>query len=422
MGPPPPGLVPGVRRKRGSIATATALCRVPLHAQVIRRARRRSYPLSVAYETVLSCRCSSLAFRAKCEGPSCPFWRCSSCSADAVAGTTATTPRRRPSRPSRASPCSASAATRSRPGRRSASRSSRRRTRRASAARIPSRTRRASPRPSSPRARRTRGRRPWCSSTRTTGARGSRPSQLMAPPLRAPILLTEGADLPEATADALDKLQPTGSKEAGDAQVIRIGDVAEPDDLKSTDVAGGQPVGGRAADRPAAHRRGRQSFAQRARGLGRPAGLRDARGGVGGEVGRSRCCGPDATSCRRRRGRRSRRTSGRGSTCSARRRSSPSAVTTELRKLGSVKRISGPDPVTNAIAFARFSDGRFGWGVSDPGHGLVFASARRTLDAAAGAPLSASGQYGPLLLLSEAGGAPPGLAGLPARHPARLRR
>ncbi len=72
-------------------------------------------------------------------------------------------------------------------------------------------------------------------------------SQLMAPPLRAPILLTEGADLPEATADALDKLQPTGSKEAGDAQVIRIGDVAEPDDLKSTDVAGGEPVGGRAA-------------------------------------------------------------------------------------------------------------------------------------------------------------------------------
>ena len=73
-------------------------------------------------------------------------------------------------------------------------------------------------------------------------------------------------------------------------------------------------------------------------------------------------------------------------------------VVTDLRKLGAVRRVSGPDPVTNAIAFARFVDGQFGWGVIDPGHGLVFASTRRPLDAAAAAPLSASGKYGPLLL------------------------
>jgi hypothetical protein len=84
-------------------------------------------------------------------------------------------------------------------------------------------------------------------------------------------------------------------------------------------------------------------------------------------------------------------------------------VMTELRKLGPVKRISGPDPVTNAIAFARYTDGRFGWGVTDPGHGFVFASMRRTLDAAAGAPLSSSGNFGPLLLISEAGGLPQAL-------------
>ncbi len=84
-------------------------------------------------------------------------------------------------------------------------------------------------------------------------------------------------------------------------------------------------------------------------------------------------------------------------------------VVRELRKLGSVKRVSGPDPVTNAIAFARFTDGSFGWGVTDPGHGLVFASARRTLDAAAAAPLSGSGTYGPLLLLPDAGELPQSL-------------
>ena len=81
----------------------------------------------------------------------------------------------------------------------------------------------------------------------------------------------------------------------------------------------------------------------------------------------------------------------------------------ELRKLGDVKRVSGPDPVTNAIAFARFTDGGFGWGVTDPGHGFVFATTRRTLDAAAAAPLSASGKYGPLLLVTEAQALPQAL-------------
>ena len=95
----------------------------------------------------------------------------------------------------------------------------------------------------------------------------------------------------------------------------------------------------------------------------------------------------------------------------------------ELEKLGPTKRVSGPDPVTNAIAFARYSDGgRFGWNVVDPGHGLVFANESRTLDAVAGAPLSGAGQYGPLLLLSDADVAARRAPGLPARHPARLRR
>jgi hypothetical protein len=81
-------------------------------------------------------------------------------------------------------------------------------------------------------------------------------------------------------------------------------------------------------------------------------------------------------------------------------------VIRELSKLGRTKRVSGPDAVQNAIAFARYSDGRFGWNVVDPGHGLVFANESRTLDAAAGAALSGSGQYGPLLLLEEASALP----------------
>ena len=62
------------------------------------------------------------------------------------------------------------------------------------------------------------------------------------------------------------------------------------------------------------------------------------------------------------------------------------------------------NPIDNAIAFARYSDPTFGWGVVDPGHGLVFARSDRPLDAAAAAPLSVSGTYGPLLLLATATG------------------
>ena len=56
---------------------------------------------------------------------------------------------------------------------------------------------------------------------------------------------------------------------------------------------------------------------------------------------------------------------------------------------------------TSAIAFARYSDGAFGWRVVDPGHGLSFASTRRPLDAVAAAPLAAAGSYGPLLVVER---------------------
>ena len=65
-------------------------------------------------------------------------------------------------------------------------------------------------------------------------------------------------------------------------------------------------------------------------------------------------------------------------------------------------RIGERGAVENAIAFARFSSGSFGWNINDPGHGLVLASSERPLDAAAAAPLSGSGTWGPLLLSDDA--------------------
>ena len=60
---------------------------------------------------------------------------------------------------------------------------------------------------------------------------------------------------------------------------------------------------------------------------------------------------------------------------------------------------------------ARFTDGTFGWGVKEPGHGLAFANAGRPLDGPASALLAATGDYAPLLLLEAPTGIPSTLAG-----------
>ena len=70
----------------------------------------------------------------------------------------------------------------------------------------------------------------------------------------------------------------------------------------------------------------------------------------------------------------------------------------------------GAEAVENAIALSRFGRGAFGWNIHEAGHGLVFASTARPLDAPAAAPLSAHGDYAPLLLLEGAGSVPPALA------------
>ena len=67
-----------------------------------------------------------------------------------------------------------------------------------------------------------------------------------------------------------------------------------------------------------------------------------------------------------------------------------------------VERIEGPTPVENAIAFARYEKGDFGWGVVVPGYNFALANVSRPLDAAAAAALATRGVFAPLLLTDDA--------------------
>jgi hypothetical protein len=62
------------------------------------------------------------------------------------------------------------------------------------------------------------------------------------------------------------------------------------------------------------------------------------------------------------------------------------------------------------VSVSRFADGSFGWGIREAGHGLAFANSGRPLDAPAAAPLSAHGDYAPLLLLDSSATVPTALS------------
>lgn len=234
-------------------------------------------------------------------------------------------------------------------------------------------------------------------------------SVLMADPIRAPILLSDGEELPESTRAALDALAPSGSEPAGGAQVVRIGRVPETPGLNTTDLVGPDPAAlARAIDAFQASARGTSSAAVLVVSSDEPAFAMPAAAWAAktGDpilfAGRDEL--PDAT-----RDALAAHQQPRIYVLGPSEVISP-AVTRELRELGTVIRVGGQDPVTNAIEFARYADGVFGWGVVDPGHGLVFADPRRPADAAAASPLSASGKWGPLLLVDEAGELPGPLA------------
>jgi ell wall binding domain 2 (CWB2) len=237
-------------------------------------------------------------------------------------------------------------------------------------------------------------------------------SVLMAEPVRAPLLLGEADGLPEPTVAAFDALDPRGGPDSRGAQVFALGPVAAPSGLETRTVDAAGPAAVAAAiarlreqldDRPPRHlviaSARRPEFAM-------PAAAWAARSGDPVLfTGPERL--PAATAAALRRYRKARvYVLGPSSVIS-------SDVVREIGRIGSgqVRRVSGEDPVANAIALARYADRDFGWNVNDPGHGFVLARADSPLDAAAAAPLSASGTWGPLLLTDSADTLPEALRG-----------
>jgi hypothetical protein len=225
---------------------------------------------------------------------------------------------------------------------------------------------------------------------------------LMSAPVRAPILISTADGLPDPTSEALAALGPQGNGSTGGATAFAVGDVATADGGKTTSIKAGSPAATAAAIAALRDRlfgsspahvliapSGRPDFAM-------PAAAWAARSGdpvlfaEGDELPK-----PTAAVLKRHKGVPV-YVLGPSSAIS-------SKAVREIAKVGGdVHRVSGEDPVANAIAFARYADGSFGWNINDPGHGFVLSRDDSPLDAAAAAPLSASGTWGPLLLTDSA--------------------
>jgi ell wall binding domain 2 (CWB2) len=235
-------------------------------------------------------------------------------------------------------------------------------------------------------------------------------SVLMADPIGAPILASSAEGLPEPSADALAALDPQGNEETRGAQAFAIGDVDTGGVEKVTRVKPGDSVATAAAvarlrekllGGPPEH----IVIAPEDPGFAMPAAAWAARSGDPVLfAGRNALPKPTATALKRH------------PNVPVYVLGPSSSISSDVvRRIaeagGPVKRVSGEDPVANAIAFARYDDGNFGWNINDPGHGFVVARADSPFDAAAAAPLSASGTWGPLLLTDSADTLPSALRG-----------
>jgi hypothetical protein len=234
---------------------------------------------------------------------------------------------------------------------------------------------------------------------------------LMAEPVRAPLLFGEAEGVPDATKAALDLLQPQGGAASGGHAVLAIGDVAVPNGMSAAKIKAGDAASeaagiARLRDRLAGRKPEAIVLASSSEpAYAAPAAAYAARSGDPVLFTEAETLSqPTVAELRRDEG------------VPVYALGPSSAISGEVLKeveaLGTkVTRISGSNPVQSAISFARYEGGKFGWHVADPGHGFVLSRSDAPLEAAAAAPLSASGSWGPLLVTDSADTLPSELRG-----------
>ena len=168
---------------------------------------------------------------------------------------------------------------------------------------------------------------------------------LTARPIGAPLLISDGDELPPVSADTLDRLKPKGSDLSKDAQVIRIGDKpARPEGYKTAVIEGKDPYERAAAiDRFFSAAKGKPST-DVVIASGEQARVRDAGRGVGRPFRRLGAAHPQGLGSRRHHARRCASTRSPTSSCSAPRSVISKTVEKELGKLGKVQADPGRQP------------------------------------------------------------------------------
>ncbi|HET9153977.1 MAG TPA: cell wall-binding repeat-containing protein [Solirubrobacterales bacterium] len=233
-------------------------------------------------------------------------------------------------------------------------------------------------------------------------------SVLMAPPVRAPILFAAPDEIPQASEEALAALSPQGSKATGGASLFAIGAVALPGDAgRATRVDSGDPAATaaqiatlreRLAGKPPEHF---LIVSSDEAGFAMPAAAWAARSGDPVLYTEAKKLPPATAAVLKAHPKVPVFVLGPESVVDK-------GVLKEIGKLSKrVNRVAGKDAVGTALALARYHQGGFGWNVNDPGHGFVLARSDSPAGAAAAAPLSASGTWGPLLLTEDPDRLPP---------------
>jgi putative cell wall-binding protein len=225
---------------------------------------------------------------------------------------------------------------------------------------------------------------------------------LVSAPLRAPILLTDGGSLPPVTSATLDRLKPKGAQLASGAQAILVGEKpGPPKGLKAARIRGADPYSVAVAiDKFSSVARGKPAgdvlvVSAEKPEYAIPAAAWAARSGDPVLFTKRDSVPPATLAALKQHQRPHIYVLGPDTVVGT-------AVEKELAKLGKVKRIQASNPVDNAIAFARYKQGAFGWGAVVPGQNLTIANVSRPGDAAAAAGLAANGIFAPLLLTDRA--------------------